>query len=157
MDILWEFLHSYPWLGYAQLAFTIGMLIHAYKNGVETFWYFVIFFLQPVGAWVYFFVVFIRGVRLPGGGWSNPGWQRKLSLAELQYRADKTPTVNNRIALAEGLMDKRKHADAIPLLEAVLATDHIHCQAMHDLALCHLALNQPKDAVAMLDRLMKRD
>lgn len=157
MDTLWEFLLSSPWLYYAQLAFTVGMLIHAYRNGSEVFWYFIIFFLQPVGAWVYFFLVFIKGIRIPSGGTSAPLWQKKLSLAELKYRAERTPTVNNRLALAEALMDKRQHGDAVPLLEAILATDHIHCQAMHDLALCRLAMNQPKEAVAMLDQLMKRD
>jgi hypothetical protein len=54
-------------------------------------------------------------------------------------------------------MEQGVHAEAIPLLEAILAADQIHCQAMHDLALCHLACKQPQQAVAMLDRLMKRD
>ncbi len=54
-------------------------------------------------------------------------------------------------------MDKGQHAEAIPLLEAILAADQIHCEAMHDLALCHLACNQPTQAVAILERLMKRD
>jgi hypothetical protein len=157
MEHLWEFLLSSPWLYYAQLAFTVGMLIHAYRSGVEAFWYFIIFFLQPVGAWVYFFLVFLKTLRLPSSGVSAPVWQRKLSLAELQFRADRTPTVNNRLALAEALMEKHRHNEAIPLLQAILESDHIHCQAMHDLALCHLAVNQPKDAVAMLERLMKRD
>src|SRR5437764_4469678 len=67
------------------------------------------------------------------------------------------PTVNNRLAYAQGLMAKGRHAEALPILEAVLATDQIHCQAMHDLALCHLACNAPEAAVAMLERLMQRD
>jgi hypothetical protein len=157
MEILWEFLHSSPWLYYAQLAFTIGMLIHAYRTGAEMFWYFIVFFLQPIGAWVYFFVVFLRGFHFTSGGSTAAFWEKKLSLAELRFRVERMPTVNNRLALAEGLMAKGQHAEAMPLLEAVLATDHIHCQAMHDLALCHLAVNQPREAVAMLDRLMKRD
>src|SRR5688572_16118041 len=107
MDIPWEWLSS-PWWSiaqYAQLAFTVAMLIHAYRNGAEVFWYFLIFLLQPFGAWAYFAVVFIRSVRW-GGVSTGPTWQRKLSLAELQYRADKTPTVNNKLALAEALMVK---------------------------------------------------
>lgn len=157
MEILWEFLWAYPWLHIVFLAFTVGMLIHAYRTGAEPFWYFIIFLAQPFGAWAYFFIVFLRGIRLPGGGTSKPLWEKKLSLAELKYRAERMPTVNNRIALAEALMAKGQHTEAIPLLDAVLVTDHIHCHAMHDLALCHLAVKQPEAAVAMLDRLMKRD
>lgn len=155
MEILWDNLA--PWMYYAQLAFTLGMLIHAFRTGAELFWYFIIFLIQPFGSWAYFFLVFLRSFRFSSGVSAGPLWQRKLSLAELRFRAERTPTVNNRLALAEALMEKGKHAEAIPLLEAVLAADQIHCQAMHDLALCHLVCNQPQQAVAMLDRLMRRD
>lgn len=154
MDILWEFFFSPIWL-YAQLAFTIGMLIHAYRTGAEPFWFFVIFLAQPVGAWAYFAVM--AGRFLANRGTAAATTQRRLSLAELQYRVERTPTVNNRLALAEALMEKGKHADAIPLLEAVLAVDEIHGQAMHDLALCHLACQEPQQAVTLIQRLLKRD
>jgi hypothetical protein len=154
MELVWDQFGS-SWWFYGQSIFTIAMLIHAYRNSAELFWYFVIFFFQPLGAWAYFFLVFVRGFRFGGG--SAPGWQRRLSLNELRYHAERMPTVNNRLALAQGLMAKGRHAEAIPLLEAVLATDFIHCQAMHELAVCHLACGQPVEAVAMLQRLMERD
>src|SRR5207245_6342976 len=109
----------------------------------------------PVGAWVYFFAVFIRGFRF--GSSSGPMWQKKLSLDELRYHAERMPTVNNRLAFAEGLMPKGRHAEAIPLLEAVLAADQIHCQAMHDLAVCHLVCGASEQSVAMLKKLLERD
>jgi len=156
MDILWDVLGSH-WMLYGHLAFTVAMLVHAFRSGAEPFWYLLIFFLQPIGAWAYFFLVFLRSFNVGSGAASTPLWQRKLTLAELKYRADRTPTVNNRLALAEALMEKGKHSDAIPLLEAVLTADQIHCQAMHDLAVCRLVCQQPQEAVAILDRLMKRD
>jgi hypothetical protein len=131
------------------------MLIHAYRAGAEWFWFCIIFFVQPFGAWVYFAIVLSRGFRMGSGGGLQ--WQRKLSLDELRYHAERMPTVNNRLAYAQGLMAKGRHAEAIPILEAILTTDQIHCQAMHDLALCHLACEQPHQAVAMLQRLMQRD
>jgi hypothetical protein len=155
MELLWELLGSHWWF-YAQALFTVGMLIHVYRSGAEPYWWLIIIFLQPVGAWVYFFVVFVRGISI-GGMSSGSLWQRKLSLDELRYHAERMPTVNNRIAYAQGLMAKGRNAEAIPLLEAVLAADQIHCQAMHDLALCHLACNAPEAAVAMLKRLLERD
>src|ERR1017187_5655382 len=156
MWLLWDFLGS-SWLFYAQMVFTIAMLAHVYRTGAEPFWYFVIFLLQPVGAWVYCIVVVVRNVRFSGGITSGPLWQRKLSLNELRYHAERMPTVNNRLAFAQGLMAKGKHAEAIPLLEGVLATDQIHCGAMHDLAVCHLACGAAEESVAMLKKLLERD
>src|SRR5207244_5025432 len=121
-----------------QMAFTVAMVIHVHRSGAEPFWYFVILFVQPIGAWVYFFIIFLRTFRFSGGISTGPLWQRKLSLDELRYHAERMPTVNNRLAFAQGLMAKGRHTEAIPLLEAVLAADQIHCQAMHDLAVCHL-------------------
>ena len=155
MEFLWDLLGS-SWWFYAQTIFTIAMLIHAFRSGAEPYWFLIILFLPGIGAWAYFFLVFVRG--FGSGGFSpEPWWQRRLSLDELRYRAERMPTVNNRLAYAEGLMAKGRHAEAIPLLEAVIAVDQIHCQAMHDLALCHLACNEPAKALAMLKRLMERD
>src|ERR1022692_3059504 len=111
-DHMWEKLAA-SWWTYLQLAFTLGMLLHAYRGGADLFWYFVIFFFQPFGAWIYLFVVFLPGFRLGIGGHARGGWQRRLSLDELRYRAERAPTVNNRTALAQGLMEKGRHADAI--------------------------------------------
>jgi hypothetical protein len=156
MDLLWEQFGASWWI-YAQLAFTIAMLMHVYRSGAEQYWFFIILFLQPIGAWAYLFVILLPGLRFSSGGSSEPWFQRRLSLAELRYRAERTPTVNNRIAYAEGLMANGEHSEAIALLEAVIATDQIHCQAMHDLALCHLACKEPAKAIAMIKRLHERD
>jgi hypothetical protein len=158
MEQLWE-IFSHSWWFYAQTLFTIAMVIHVYRVGAEPFWYFVILFLQPFGAWVYFIVFIVRHARLGSGGAISTGalWQRKLSLDELRYHAERMPTVNNRIAFAQGLMAKGRHAEAIPILEGVLAADQIHCQAMHDLAICHLACGDAEQSVAMLRKLLDRD
>src|SRR6266498_3846957 len=99
MHILWEYVGS-SWLFYVLLIFTVAMLVHAYRTGAEPFWYFIIFLVQPIGAWAYFFIVVVRNIHWGRGVSSGPLWQRKLSLAELRYRAERTPTVNNRLALA---------------------------------------------------------
>lgn len=139
------------------LAFTVWMLVDAYRRGAEFFWYFVIFFLQPIGTLVYFFAVFLPGFRLPRVGAAGPRWQRKLSLDELRYRTGRAPTVVNRMALAERLMETGAHREAIPLLDAVLAVDGQYCPALHDLARCHVAVGEPARAVPVLRRLIDRD
>src|SRR5580765_7341961 len=101
-----EFVHEIfgsPWWFYAQSIFTLAMLIHAFRNGAETYWYFLVFLLQPFGAWAYFFLVFVRNIQFGRSG-TGPLWQRKLSLNELRYHAERMPTVNNRLAYAQGLM-----------------------------------------------------
>jgi hypothetical protein len=152
METLWGTFGS-SWWFYLQMGLTIGMLVHAYRSGAEQFWFFVVLFFQPIGAWIYFFAVFLRSFRFTGGF----TWQRRLSLDELQYRAERAPTVHNRTALAERLMEKGRHGEAIPLLEAVLAMDDIYLQPVHDLAVCRLARGQPLEAVALLKRLLERD
>jgi hypothetical protein len=152
MEHLWQRFGS-SWWFYVQMAMTIGMLVHAYRSGAEQFWFWVVLFFQPIGAWIYFFAVFLRGFRFSGGF----TWERKLSLDELQYRAERAPTVHNRTALAERLMEKGRHGEAIPLLEAVLAMDDIYLQPVHDLAVCRLARGQPMEAVALLKHLLERD
>jgi hypothetical protein len=112
---------------------------------------------QPLGAWFYFFAVKLRTLRLPGGGRRSGSWESKLSLDELRYRVERTPTVTNRCALAERLMEKKQHADAIPHLEKVLAFEPDYCAALHALAECRLATGAADQAVAPLNRLLQRD
>jgi hypothetical protein len=155
MYLLDQFGHS--WWFYAQLALTAGMLVHAYRNGAEQIWFWVILLFQPFGAWAYFGAVFLRNLRIGRGVSSEPFWQKKLSLDELRYRAERTPTVFNRMALAQRLMEHADYAEAIPILEVVMAADDIFCQPKHDLALCHLARHEPVRAIILLKQLLQRD
>ncbi len=158
MGGLWELIGiSSPWLLAAQAAFTLWMFIDAYHRRVEQFWMWVIIFFQPIGTWLYFAVVKVPSFRLPRALNAKPVWQRRLSLAELRYRVERTPTVMNRVALAERLMETGTHREAIEHLEAALALDETFCQALHDLALCRVACRQADQALAALDRLMQRD
>jgi len=158
MGGLWELLWAGgPWLVAAQAAFTLWMFIDAYQRHAEQMWFWIILLFQPIGTWLYFVVVKLPSFRLGHGISSKPVWQRKLSLDELRYRVERTPTVINRVALAERLMENGSHLDAIPHLEAALAMDETYCQALHDLALCHVACRHAEQALAVLERLMKRD
>src|SRR3979409_1183115 len=79
-----------------QIAFTIWMAVDAYQRGGEQFWIWIIIIFQPLGPWAYFFAVKFRSLRVPGlrlG--SGEAWERKLSLDELRYRVERSPTVAN--------------------------------------------------------------
>ena len=142
-------------LSLIQVALTIWMTVDAYQRRAEMFWYWVILFFQPLGAWVYFFAVKFRTLRLRR---MQPAvsWQRKLSLDELRYRVERAPTVANRFALAERLMEKGAYAEAIPHLDAVLAFEPNYCAALHALAECRLATGAAEQAVAPLQKLLHR-
>jgi len=143
-------------LSLLQLAFTVWMMVDAYHRQVELFWYWVILLFQPIGAWVYFFAIKFRTLRLPS---MRPAISResKLSLAELRYRVDRTPTLANRFALAERLLENGAHPEATPHLEAVLAIEPDYCAALHALAVCWLATGAAEQAVAPVEKLIHRD
>ena len=161
MHLFWQLFADSPLLLQGiyllQLAFTIWMMVDAYRHGAEQFWYWIILFFQPIGAWVYFFAVKLRHLRLPGLPTGGSSADRKLSLEELQYRVDRAPTVANRLALAQRLMDRDRHDDAIAHIEAVLQVEPGYCQALHALAECRLATGEPTHAVHALEKLIQRD
>lgn len=160
MHLFWQVFGDAPpgtrVLGALQLALTIWMLVDAYQRRVEFFWYWIILLFQPIGAWVYFFAVKFRTLRWPG---RRPAvtWERKLSLDELRYRVERTPTVANRLALAERLIARGEHAEAVPHLESILAIESDYLSALHALAECRVAMGHPEQALAPLEKLMKRD
>lgn len=160
MYIFWELFGDAPAavkvVGLLQMAFTIWMMVDAYRRHTETFWYWIILFFQPIGAWVYFFAVKLHTLRLSG---IRPAvsWERKQSLDELRYRVERAPTTANRLALAERLMEKGVHAEALPHLEAVLKFEPDYCAALHALAVCRLATGAAEQAVAPLTKLVQRD
>jgi hypothetical protein len=142
-----------------QIGFTIWMAVDAYRGGGEQFWIWIIIIFQPLGPWVYFFAVKLRNLRVPGlrAASAATAWERKLSLEELQYRVERSPTVANRLALAHRLMDKGRHEDAIVHLDAILQVEPGYCQALHALAECRLATGEPTHAVFALEKLIQRD
>src|SRR5436309_14119137 len=93
-------------LSIAQLGFTIWMAVDALRRPAEGFWIWLIVLFQPIGPWIYFFVVKagdfskidfsrIKGLSL---------FQHRPSLEELRYRAKQTPTLINHLTFAQALM-----------------------------------------------------
>lgn len=140
-----------------QLAFTVWMLVDAYRRGVEYFWYYLIFFFQPVGAWAYFFIFKMKDLpSIPGlSQWMAR--RSRPSLDELKFRVKQVPTFANQLELAERLMEQGSHADAIPLLEAALKREPQHGQVLFDLAKCHRACGQQANAIPYLKRIIDKD
>jgi hypothetical protein len=138
----------------AQLAFTIWMLVDAHRRGVEYYWFFVIFFFQPIGAWVYFFLFKVKEFR--GGPNLGRLFQRRASLEVLRYQAEQSPTAAHRLELAERLVETGAYAEALPHLESVVAREPEHCSALFALAQSYRGLGRPGDAIDPLRKIIAR-
>ncbi len=160
MHQLWDYFYLYPWLALPWSMLTLWMFIEAHRRESESYWPWVVLFFQPLGVPIYFFLRYLPSLRVfhrRNTFSREPYWQKKQSLDALRHRADRSPTVVNRLAYAQRLMEKRQHAEAIPQLEAALAMDENYCLALHELALCLLAEKQPERAIGLLQRLLNRD
>ena len=115
-----------------QAAFTIWMLVDAFRRG-EGYWPWIILFVPVVGPWAYFFIVLLPR-RTGGRGWSLRAFRRRVSLDELRYRAEQSPTLANHLDLAERLIEGGEHADAVAHLDEVLTREPDHCRALFLLA-----------------------
>jgi hypothetical protein len=151
---MFDRLELFPYLTLAQTALTIWMLVDAYRRQADTFWFWVILLLQPVGAWVYFFAVKsgdfggLKGLTL---------FQRRVSLDELRYRATQTPTLVNHLTLAERLMERGVHGEALPHLQSALSLEPDHCQVLYCLAKCHAEQGHPEQAQPFLEKILSHD
>src|SRR5437870_3195515 len=139
----------------AQAALTVWMLVDAYRRGVDFYWYWIILVFQPLGAWAYLFIFKVKDFRIDHG-WLTSLFHRPPSLQELRHRVERSATLASRLELAERLAEAGEYAEALPHLEAVLAREADHCQALFLLAASHRGLGHPEQAVPPLEKLIAR-
>ena len=78
--------------------FQVLMIVHFFRNRPEGYWFFVILFLGPIGAAVYFFVEV-----LPGFHWKMPvaeRWERRRRRQWLERMVSESPTQEALVELA---------------------------------------------------------
>jgi len=137
----------------AQAALTVWMLVDANRRGVDSWWFWVIFFFQPIGAWAYFFSYKVKDFS-SGSGWLANLFQRRASVGELRHQAERSPTAANRLELGVRLVEEGLHDEAVPHLQAMLAREPEHCRALFALAQAQLGLGHPELAVGVLEKLV---
>lgn len=132
------------------------MIIDAARRRVEYYWFLIIIFFAPFGGLIYFFAVKLKDFR----GAPVPNVLPKPSgpsLAHLRQQALESPSIANRLAFGDALREAQKHRDAIEEYDFVLHRDEKCREALHGIALCHLELEAPGEAVAYLTKLMDID
>lgn len=141
----------------------IYFAIHAIRRGHNLFWLFVLFSFPLAGSIVYFFVAYLpelrqsRGLHVARQTMSSvldPG----RALREAREAYELTPTINNRVHLADALLD---NGDAEAALrhygEAAQGPFSDDPLVLRGLARCQLLTGAPVDAVATLERLFTSD
>jgi hypothetical protein len=158
MPYVTEYIAAHPVLSVLQMAFTIWMLVDAYRRQAEGYWYFIIFFVPVIGPLAYFFVVKVQdyhGLRV--ASFLPPFLSGRPSLGELRFRAEQTPTFASHLALAERLVERGEYEEALPQLEAAARVEPDHGQVLFDTARCHARLGQPELALPLLERLTAKE
>ena len=141
------------------IGFRLWMLVDAIRRRPPFYWYLIIFFV-PFGDFIYFVMVKLPGANGALGSRSTLTTEVPVlgpSLAELELRAQETPSELNKLAYADALANEQRPAEAVERYRDVLRQAPDSKEALHGLARSLLALGRPLEAVEELSHLMDLD
>lgn len=149
-----------PILGILLVALQIFFVVHAIRNGKETYWLWIIMLAPGIGCAAYFLTQFA-----PDAGNSHSARRvRKQFIKavdpkrELRKRMDMletSNTVENRVALADECIEEKMYAEAIDLLHRSLVGLHATDPAiMERLARAQFEHGEPDKAAQTLEALI---
>jgi hypothetical protein len=141
-------------LALAAIPLKIWMFVDALRRRVDPYWLWIIAAV-PFGEIAYFFRFKARDrdVQMLGRRLLE-GFERPPGLEELRDRAAASPSLANQIALAQGLADAGRYAEARDLFERVLAARENEREGLYGLGICRLELGDAEGAVAPLEKLV---
>lgn len=140
-------------LYYIAVAFNVWMIVDAIRRRAELYWFIVL--ILPFGSLIYFFAVKARDYNFARLGVASPNKPRIGGLTELERRAEETPSVANKLALADALEAHERHAEASLLFREVLQRHPEDKQALHGLSRALLGLRKAEEAVEQLAKLLE--
>jgi len=140
-------------LYYIAIAFHVWMIVDAIRRRAEFYWFLVIL-LVPLGSVAYFFLVKAQDFEFAR---KQSAASEPVSLPKLRFRALETPSVQNKLVLADQLEGHDQYAEATDLYREVLRRDTTNKQALHGLARCLLGMGQPALACDELAKLLDVD
>jgi len=132
-------------LFYLQTAFSLWMLVDAVRRGAPKHWYWIV--MVPFGEWAYFFSVKIhdREFDFLRKGFTGLT-EKKVTVDDLAYRVQQTPSFANKLRLGQGLYDSGAFVDAKTAFEAALELRE-SSDARYGLGLAEMELDNPEQAV----------
>ena len=132
--------------------FQVLMLIHFFRNRPEYYWFFVILFLGPLGATIYFFMEV-----MPGMQWKLPviaRWERSRRKQWYEKLVKESPSQEALGQLAAICAAEGNHSRAIELYADALERDPGDHESRYGRARSYMALQQNEDAVADLSSIV---
>lgn len=136
--------------------------VHAVRSGQDRYWLFILFAFPLLGS-----VVYALAIWLPDWRFTHTGRQvvrgvqrtldpnRELRFAQEAYET--AATTENRMRLADALVEAQRPADALSHYQAALRGIHADDPELQvRLARAYLDANQPADARRLLDDLIRR-
>jgi hypothetical protein len=133
------------------------MLVDAMsRRGVSRYWYFII--LMPFGEVFYFFKYKIHD---PDMAWLKSPFAgllvKPLTIDELRFNMEQSPSVANKVALAQALYEEDQYREAASIFSEALRQDESSSEILYGLAVSHIGLNELEDAVEALKKLVEID
>ena len=137
------------------LIFQVLMLVHFFRTRPEGYWFFIIIFLGPIGALIYFFVEV-----LPGFQWKLPvfeRFERGRRKQWLEAMVAESPSVEAITELAQIRAIEGENEAAVELFDQALARDPEDWESYYGRGTVRLRMGQPAKAVEDLERVVKHD
>ncbi len=142
-----------PFLFAIQTIFSLWLVSDAMKRRAGCHWYWII--MMPFGEWVYFFTVKIHDPEFRRVG--ERLLQKPVSIKELQYQARTSPSLHNKLLLAQATHDGGEFQEAIALFEEVASRDPENKKALYGLGVSYLAVKKVEKAIGILEQLVEED
>jgi hypothetical protein len=137
-------------LAFAMLGFQLWMVVDAHRRSAETYWLWIILGV-PGGALLYLVMVRLRDRDAQAVGHKILRFLASPTpLSELELRFRESPSIANRLILAQGLGDAGRYGDAEQHFSAVLTTRPGEVDALFGLGVCRLEQGDANRAVEPL-------
>jgi hypothetical protein len=136
-----------PWT--FSILFQLLMLLHFFRRRPEGYWFFIIIFLGPLGALIYFVIEVIPDLRVkpPAIARFERGRRRRW----LEHMAGEAPSVETLQELGEIYAAEGEHERAIELFSRVLKRDPDAREALYGRGKSLVAMGRIDEAIADLD------
>jgi hypothetical protein len=133
----------------------VAMIVHFVRNRPETYWFFIILFLGPLGAAIYFFIEV-----LPGFRWKMPAierWERSRRKAWLEKLVSEAPSQEAMGELARICANEGEHTRAIELYGEALRRDPGDLESLYGRGMSSIAVQNYQSAAEDLAALRAAD
>ena len=149
-----------PFIGFLYLIPAIYFGVHALRTGRNMYWLMILFIFPFLGSLVYFIAEYLPEMRHSTVGRKSARVVKSLvdpnrELREARLAFDRTPTVDNRSRLAEALLARGDHDEAIEQFQACASGPYAQdVKFRRGLARAQLAAGRQAAAVATLEALI---